>query len=155
MAVTRSARVMAATSLPMSLASPRRRVLMITLVLTMWRRLRWRSYSPPSASNVRSVELARRRFGSWVFAVGDLASKYFGASARAIEPTGVPRTDLDHAAVDAATAGRAVLEPERLGAAGQNAHAEAGDGGVPQEPLSLAGRHLRPCDPGLGQLFRH
>jgi hypothetical protein len=94
-------------------------------------------------------------FGGGVFAVGGLAGKYFCASARAIEPAGVPKTDLDHAAVDAAAAGRAVLKPERLGAAGQDAHAEAGDDGVPQERLSLPGWHLRSCDPGVGQLFRH
>src|SRR5215472_14366271 len=94
-------------------------------------------------------------FGGGVFAVGYLAGKCFGASARAIETAGVPRTDLDHAAVDAAAAGRAVHEPERPQAGGQDSHAEAPDDGVPQERLSLPGWHLRPCDPGLGQLFRH
>jgi len=94
-------------------------------------------------------------FGGRVFAVGDLAGKCFGASARAIEPAGVPRTDLDHAAVDAAAAGRAVHEPERPQAGGQDSHAKAPDDGVPKERLSLPGRHLRPCDPRLGQLSRH
>src|SRR5262249_32896795 len=54
-----------------------------------------------------------------------------------------------------AAAGGAIQNPQRRGAGGQDPPAEAGDGGVPQERLSLPGRHLRPCDPGLGQLSRH
>jgi hypothetical protein len=91
--------------------------------------------------------------GGRVFAVGNRAGVTAGGLAGLIERNPRPLTDADHAAGDPATASWAVLEPERLRAAGKNADAEALGQCVPEKFLLLLRPELGYADQRLGQLF--
>src|SRR5262249_28899385 len=82
--------------------------------------------------------------GGGVVAAGDGTSVTARGLAGVGERDPRPGTDADHAAGDAAAAGRAVLKPEGLRSSFEDADAEASDRAVPEDFLLL----LRP-EPGL------
>src|SRR5262249_55389314 len=101
----------------------------------------------------------------WIAAVGDLAGEVAGAFARDGDRDRRKGADTDHAADHRAglttgsgapprAAFRAILVPEGLAAARQDAHAEALDVAIPKDDLAGYGRG-RAVHCSLGQLLCH
>src|SRR5262249_49180464 len=92
--------------------------------------------------------------GGGIFAVSNLRGELARGFAGVGERDGGEGIEADHAAVEAAAAGRPVHEPEGSAAAGQDADAEAANLAVPEHDLAGC-RHASVGDLVFGQFLAH